>query len=144
MLRALPNLLVQAAVELAGHVIAALVQIVPERRHLDETRHIAPRSHRKIQALRPRTLLIPHNGLYMEETPDEFFQQSLFWAERIKNMVVDYYRRGASKETIIQVFKSIYYYQKIGRQQIEEAFLLNASIMVRMLLRECLGVDIDS
>ena len=99
---------------------------------------------RKIQALRPRTLLIPHNGLYMEETPDEFFQQSLFWAERIKNMVVDYYRRGASKETIIQVFKSIYYYQKIGRQQIEEAFLLNASIMVRMLLRECLGVDIDS
>ena len=99
---------------------------------------------RKIQALRPRMLLIPHNGLYMEETPDVFFQHALFWAERIKNMVVDYYRRGASKETIIQVFKSIYFYQKIGRQQIEEAFLLNASIMVRMLLRECLGVDIDS
>ena len=98
---------------------------------------------RKIQALRPQTLLIPHNGVYEEETPEAFFRSSLFWAERIKNMVVDYYQRGASRETIIQVFKSIYFYQKIGRQQIEEAFLLNASIMVRMLIRECLGIDID-
>ena len=99
---------------------------------------------RKIQALQPEELLIPHNGLYQEEEPGAFLEQSLFWAERIKDMVVERYQQGASQEDIVRSFQDIYFYQKIGRVQIEEAFLLNASIMVRMLLKECLGVTLDS
>ena len=96
---------------------------------------------RKIQALQPQALLLPHNGLYTAQTPGAYLDSALHWAEKVKGLVVEGYRQGKTQAELVEAFKQLYFYADIGRRQVEEAFMLNAGIMVRMLLRECLGLD---
>ncbi len=92
----------------------------------------------RMRALKPCHILVPHNGLLNEESSATYLGEALYWAREIKNRVVSGYRDGKTEEELVTEFKQLYFYASISRLQVEEAFLLNARIMVSMLLKECL------
>lgn len=98
---------------------------------------------RRLRALGPKTLLLPHNGLYPEAQTDAFQEAALYWAQKIRDRVVEGYLSGKSQAELVEAFRQRYFLAGIDRVQVEEAFLLNAGIMVRMLIRECLGIDLE-
>jgi glyoxylase-like metal-dependent hydrolase (beta-lactamase superfamily II) len=91
----------------------------------------------KAAALHPKNILIPHMGLITGTRAEEFFARARKAAVDAKDMVVEGHRAGKSDEELVAAFKARYYTPEQAMYQPEKAFMLNASYIIPMLIREC-------
>ena len=98
---------------------------------------------KKAAKFAPKHMLMPHyGGILHGEQCDRFFRDALFWAEEMKNRVLKGFADGKDLPGLIADAKAWIYVGKYAENQPEPAFALNADISVRMLLRECAGVEL--
>jgi glyoxylase-like metal-dependent hydrolase (beta-lactamase superfamily II) len=98
---------------------------------------------KKAKALEPSRMLMPHYGGILEgERCAKFFDDALHFAQVYKDRVVGAHKAGKNLDEIIAELKAWIYHGTYAKYQPEPAFDLNAGITVRMLLRECEGVEI--
>ena len=90
-----------------------------------------------MQVLRPKCILVSHNGLLTIDESTACLDSSLYWAEEIRHRIVTGYLAGKLEEELADEFKQICFCADISRIQIEDSFLINARHMVSMLAREC-------
>lgn len=91
-----------------------------------------------------RRILIPHCGLLEgEEECADYFRRSLEWAVATKDRVIAGYHAGQNKAQLMDLFVDSFYTPEMAAGQPREAFMLNASYVVPMLIRECLGEEIS-
>ena len=99
---------------------------------------------KKVMNLDIESILFPHMGLHSGSEFEGFFEKSLFCFEKTKNAVLDAYKSGKRQDELISVLSDMFYTDEAARVQPKKAFMLNASYMIPMLVRECLGVkDFD-
>ena len=99
---------------------------------------------RKLAKYPVERILFPHVGLIGGDAVRGFFPQALVWFEKTKDAVIGAYLSGARGDDLIAVLTDMFYDGDAARLQPRAAFLLNASYMIPMLVRECLGItDFD-
>ncbi len=100
---------------------------------------------KKAAKFAPKHMLMPHyGGILHGKQCDCFFEDALFWAVEMKNRVLAGYAAGKDLNGLILDAKQWIYVGVYAENQPEPAFDLNAGITVRMLLRECAGVDLPA
>ena len=102
------------------------------------------RSVRRVLPLPVTAILFPHLGLRRGEEIRGFFSDALVCFEQTKDDVLAAYRAGRRGDDLIRVLSDRFYTEQTAAYQPRQAFLLNASYMIPLLVRECLGVtDFD-
>ena len=102
------------------------------------------RSVRRVLPLPVTAILFPHLGLRRGEEIRGFFADALVCFEQTKDDVLAAYRAGRRGDDLIRVLSDRFYTEQTAAYQPRQAFLLNASYMIPLLVRECLGVtDFD-
>ena len=96
---------------------------------------------RKVMTHPVEHILFPHVGLLEGQVIRGFFPQALFWFEKTKDAVCGAYLTGARGDDLIAVMERMFYDENALLLYPRAAFLLNASYMVPMLIRECLGIE---
>ena len=81
-------------------------------------------------------LLVPHFGIYEDNKAREFIDNSRYWNEYAKNLVIEKYKNGLTNEEIISELQKVFYTPLIKKIQPIEAFQLNMSYLVPMVLKE--------
>lgn len=93
----------------------------------------------KVMRYAPEHILLPHRGIISGEKCAQFLEESLSAARETKERIIQGYTDGKTVDELIADMKEWFYTAEYRVYQPEEAFLLNASYMVPMLIRECLG-----
>ena len=98
----------------------------------------------RMEALKAEIIQVAHRRYITagRDGVDEFFARCRYWAVETKDCIVAAYHAGASKQEMMDLLKGMYYVGEKAKGQPEDAFVLNASYTVPMLIRECCGVEI--
>ena len=98
----------------------------------------------RLAALQADAVQLPHrrNLLVGRDEVEDFFRRSRYWAVETKNRVIAAYRQGQNKQQLMNIIKDMYYVREKAKGQPEDAFMLNASYTVPMLVKECTGDSI--
>ena len=92
----------------------------------------------KVEKLDITSIVVPHFGL-LDKNQTEFFLKNMkSAAERTAQELLDSIRKGYSDEEIIQQFKDKYWHGYKKEISPEDAFNLNASIMINLIRNELL------
>lgn len=149
-------------IEVPGHTKCSIAFFCEEERLLigsetfgivvDDSKHIVPYnlvgyqmtldSIEKAASYNPEHLFMPHYGIISGEKTKRFFERAYATTVQARNLVVDGYKKGMTKEELIELLKCTYFTETLAKFQPVEAFVLNASYMVPMIVRECLGEEI--
>ena len=96
---------------------------------------------RKVMANPVEHILFPHVGLLEGQVIEGFCEKAVFWFEKTKDAICGAYRAGARGDDLIAVMEEMFYDRETAPLYPKAAFLLNASYMIPMVIRECLGVE---
>lgn len=91
------------------------------------------------KALSPQAIMVPHYGMLYGKDCTKFLDNAVIWNTKYHDMIVDGYGKGLNVEQLKALTKSTFYTDVVRQGQPEEAFDLNNSYMVPMMLRECCG-----
>ena len=99
--------------------------------------NITLESFKKAKSLDIKKMLIPHYGVIEGDEVKEYlegsYEASVYTAKKIKEMLL----LGNSKEDILEWFKNELYTDIIAPSYPIDAFLLNTSIMIALVEKEC-------
>jgi len=93
----------------------------------------------RCRALQPAAILIPHTGVVRGEEARAFLEDAELWARRVKDRICEQHRAGLSDAEVVASLKELLFTERVDEGQPEAAFDLNASYLVPMVIRECLG-----
>ncbi|MBE5781258.1 MAG: MBL fold metallo-hydrolase [Clostridiales bacterium] len=91
---------------------------------------------KKAEALEPGHLLLPHYGVIGGETVKWYFKRAAEAAKEAAEHILTMLKEGKSEEMIVQCLMERYYHGSITVLYPIDAFLLNMSIMVRLIQKE--------
>jgi alkyl hydroperoxide reductase subunit AhpC len=81
-------------------------------------------------------ILVPHYGIMTGEQCHTFLTNALISNENLYNLIVEDHRKGKTIDEIIEHYKSIFYNDEAKKIQPLQAFELNASYLVPMVIKE--------
>lgn len=82
------------------------------------------------------SVISPHYGVVPERDAKRYWDLSLESVELNKNFIMRMIKEGASFERIMKEYTEEFYVELVKKEQPKEAFLLNAKLMIRNLLKE--------
>jgi len=91
---------------------------------------------KKIVDLNPEHLLIPHHGLELNTSSNNLFDEAYKNITTLKSVILEMHASGASDNEICDHLYGLLYTESTKRCQPEDAFILNTSITVPMIIRE--------
>ncbi len=81
-------------------------------------------------------LLVPHYGVLTGQACRDFLNDALRCNRQLKELIVEDDRQGKTQEEIIEHYRDVFYTPECQKGQPLEAFNLNASYLVPMVLKE--------
>jgi len=96
----------------------------------------------KVEALDIETILIPHYGILIGEQTKRYLKASKTHTIKVAEDFMRLVGEDKSDEEIIGYYKSIYYKDEVTISYPLDAVNLNTGIMLRLIKRECLGMDV--
>lgn len=90
----------------------------------------------KIETLNVEKLLVPHFGIYEGQNAKDFIKNAKYWNEYAKNLVIEDFKIGKTIDETIDHLRDVFYTETISKIQPPEAFQLNMSYLVPMVLKE--------
>ncbi|WP_411676628.1 MBL fold metallo-hydrolase [Caproicibacter sp.] len=81
-------------------------------------------------------LLVPHYGVLTGKSCRDFLADALRSNRQLKEMIVEDYEHGKTQEEIIRHYRDVFYTAECQKNQPVQAFNLNASYLVPMILKE--------
>ena len=96
----------------------------------------------RLRPLAPKYMVLPHYGLISGEWAENYFDDALACHEETKERILEGYKAGKNKEELMAILKDMFYKDRLAAGQPVEAFMLNPSYTVPMIIKECLGEEI--
>jgi glyoxylase-like metal-dependent hydrolase (beta-lactamase superfamily II) len=90
----------------------------------------------RVMAMPLRSMLLPHHGLIHGDQCQEFLRDSRYWLVETHRRVHQAHADGASDAELHQLLRELFYTDIAQLIQPEQAFELNASYTIPLLLRE--------
>lgn len=91
---------------------------------------------RKVMALNPRKILVPHYGVICEKEAQDYLKSALDSATATAEEIVEIIRAGGTKDDAVAHFVSKFYTDKVREVYPYDAMMLNTSISVDLLIKE--------
>lgn len=91
---------------------------------------------KRMLALDIEKILVPHYGVMTGKQCGAFLKNALISNEALRDLIVEDHRKGKTVEEIIEHYKSVFYNDEAKKIQPVQAFELNASYLVPMVIKE--------
>jgi glyoxylase-like metal-dependent hydrolase (beta-lactamase superfamily II) len=82
---------------------------------------------------------VPHYYLLRGKQAKRYLDSCLYWAETVRDIICERHTAGQSNREIIDWFYSVFFTPACSVAMPKEAFMLNASYLVPMVIKETLG-----
>lgn len=90
---------------------------------------------KRVQNLKPKSVLLPHSKLISGKDVDVYFENSLKETKRVEDLVTQSHKKSCTTSEIVQQLKDIYFKGKFKEYQPEEAFDANWHPLVTKLIQ---------
>ena len=95
----------------------------------------------KVHELDVERILIPHFGVLEGEMTQLYLKMSRKNTVQVAEDFMELIKEGKSDDEILEFYKAKYYRDEVRVSYPEDAMKLNTGIMIRLIKKECLGIE---
>ena len=95
----------------------------------------------KVEKLDVERILIPHFGVLEGEMTQLYLKMSRKNTVQVTEDFMELIKEGKSDDEILEFYKAKYYRDEVRVSYPEDAMKLNTGIMIRLIKKECLGIE---